>query len=111
MGIRLLLNDSNSSLGRESVKGKCEIKALVTGWIPSYSNVSNISLAKQLYTYRLSMTMITVNVHSGGNTGKTHSENVRRLANTIAMTRIGSKGNYKLGLFEGLRPILAVYAL
>ena len=45
--------------------------------------------------------MITVNVHSGGNTGKTHSENVRRLANTMELTRIGSKVNYKLVLFEG----------
>ena len=44
MGIRHLLNVSNSSLGSESVKGKMRNKS--TGLIPSYSNVSNIFLSK-----------------------------------------------------------------
>ena len=40
MGIRHLLNVSNSSLGSESVKGKMRNKS--TCMIPSYTNVSNI---------------------------------------------------------------------
>ena len=44
MGIRHLLNVSNSSLGSESVKGKMRNKS--TGMIPSYTNVSNIFFSK-----------------------------------------------------------------
>ena len=47
MGIRLLLNDSNSSLGSESVKGEMRNKS--TGLIPSYSNVSNIFFFSKTY--------------------------------------------------------------